>query len=61
MGDFEDNLSRLSSRTKYDETLVKGAQKSMVSGALRKWLRAPSTDWNLPYILLGEVIEKLKL
>jgi hypothetical protein len=50
-----DNLSRMSSRSAADRNLVRHAEKSRVSGALARWLDNPKEEWELPYILLGEV------
>jgi hypothetical protein len=56
-----DNLSRISTRSKEDRALLRGARKSVVLGAFWKWLQEPSSDWDLPYILLGEVKKKIKI
>jgi hypothetical protein len=32
-----------------------------VKGKFMEWLMDPQEDWDLPYILLGEVKEKLKI
>jgi hypothetical protein len=50
-----DNLSRKSSRSADDWRKVKHAVKSKVSGAFMEWIKNPTTSWDLPYILLGEV------
>jgi hypothetical protein len=56
-----DNLSRMSSRSHEDRGWTREARKSVVLGALICWLKKPSEDWNLPYVLLGEVKKKIKL
>jgi hypothetical protein len=56
-----DNLSRISSRSAEDRGWTREARKSVVQGAFTAWLKKPSEDWNLPYVLLGEVKRKIKL
>jgi hypothetical protein len=56
-----DNLSRKSSRSQEDRRLLREARRSVVLGAFNDWLRKPVENWNLPYILLGEVKKKIKL
>jgi hypothetical protein len=54
-----DNLSRKSSRSTDDWRKLKYAEKSKVSGAFLEWINNPTTNWDLPYILLGEVKDSL--
>jgi hypothetical protein len=58
---LSDNLSRTSTRSFEDRMLVREAKRSIVKGKFMEWLVDPQEDWELPYILLGEVKEKLKI
>jgi hypothetical protein len=56
-----DNLSRKSTTTFKEKSLVRGARRSAIQSRLLAWLQNPVEDWDLPYVLLGEVKNRVKL
>jgi hypothetical protein len=56
-----DSLSRKSTTTFKERSMVRDARRSIVRSRVSAWLENPVEDWNLPYVLLGEVKKKMKL
>jgi hypothetical protein len=56
-----DGLSRKSTTTFKERSMVRDARRSIVRSRVSAWLENPVEDWNLPYVLLGEVKKKMKL
>jgi len=56
-----DRLSRKCTTTGRDKAKIRHALKPKIPRALRRWMEAPRADWNLPYELLQEVQETVRL
>jgi len=56
-----DRLSRKSTTTSRDRARIRHAMKPAIPTALRRWLDAPSADWDLPGALLQDVQQRLRL
>ena len=57
---LSDRLSRRSTTTGRDRARIRHAMKPAIPTALRRWMDAPSADWDLPGPLLQDVQQRLR-
>jgi hypothetical protein len=56
-----DRLSRKSTTTSADRWELRNARRAVASGSIVQWMKHPREDWDLPNVVLAEIVQKIKL